>query len=228
MKKNCYNSNIYIQQYERTYKYNDIDVLVLSIKYPIITIKNNKMSEWLINNQIAMIVNDYMRYVYYLYYQAIRFYYESQENNFPFNSFSAYMEYTITYNENCFLSSYVDKYEFTGGAHGSTDRSSYTWDLCSGKQIFFNDIFKLETDYRLLLTDELIRQANYNIQQNPGIYFEDYKGLIIRNFNPHSFYLTRQGLTIYYQQYEIAPYSTGIVEFTVPYNTIGWYPRCYK
>lgn len=226
MNKSCYNASISMQQYERTFKYNDIDVLILSIKYPVISMKTNKRAEWIINNQIAMNVNDYMRNADYLYDQAVRYYYESQENNFPFHSYEAYMDYTITYNANCILSCYADKYEFTGGAHGSTVRSSDTWDLCSGMYIPLNNIFEPGTDYRLFLTDEIIRQADYNLEQNPGIYFEDYRDLIIRNFNPHSFYVTPQGLTIYYQQYDIAPYSTGIVEFTVPYRTIGWYPRC--
>lgn len=228
MKRNCYYANISMEEYERTFKYNDIDVLILSIKYPVIRIKNNRRAEWIINSQIAMNVNDYIRYADYLYDQAVSFYYESQENNFPFNSFGAYMEYTVTYNSNCFLSCYVDKYEFTGGAHGNTVRSSYTWDLCTGMQVSLNDIFEPGTDYRLMLTEELIREADYNLRQNPGIYFEDYRALIIKNFDPHSFYLTPKGLTIYYQQYDIAPYSTGIVEFTPSYNTIGWYPRCRK
>lgn len=37
------------------------------------------------------------------------------------------MEYTITYNDNCFLSYYNDKYEYTGGAHGMTVRSLNTF-----------------------------------------------------------------------------------------------------
>lgn len=125
-----------------------------------------------------------------------------------------------------FLSVYIDKYEFTGGAHGSTVRSSDTWELSSGTNIPLYTFFKRGTDYERLLTEEIIKQAEYNMKQNPGIYFDDYKNLILKNFNQQNFYLTPQGLVIYYQQYDIAPYSTGIVEFTIPYKTIGWYPKC--
>jgi hypothetical protein len=228
MKKNCYSANISMQEYVRKFQYNNIDVLTLSIKYPIISMKGNKKGEWLINNHISMNVDNYMRYAAHLYNQAVKFYHESQENNFPFHSYEAYMEYTITYNANCILSLYVDKYEFTGGAHGSTVRSSDTWNLCSGINLTIKDYFEPGSDYRLMLTEEIIRQAEYNLQQNPGIYFEDYQGLIIKNLNQNSYYLTPLGLTIYFQQYDIAPYSTGIVEFTIPYSTIGWYPRCSK
>ena len=77
-----------------------------------------------------------------------------------------------------------------------------------------------------MLIQEIIAQAEENLKENPFIYFDDYKNLIIKNFNPHSFYMSPDGITIYYQQYDIAPYSTGIVEFTIPYTKIGWFPSC--
>lgn len=222
----CYNAIITMQEYKKNFKYNNIDVLTLSIKYPIIRLNYNPCAEWKINSQISMMVNDYIRYCAYLYDQAVNFYHESQNNDFPFHSFEAYMEFFITYNENCLLSMYVDKYEFTGGAHGSTIRTSNTWDLYGGMNVPLYSLFKPGTDYKFLLTNEAIKQAENNLAQNPGIYFEDYKKLIIQNFNDDSFYLTPEGLTIYYQQYDIAPYSTGIVEFTIPYSIINWYPTC--
>jgi hypothetical protein len=56
--------------------------------------------------------------------------------------------------------------------------------------------------------------------------YDDYKPLIIKNFDKSSFYLSPEGITIYYQQYDIAPYSSGIAEFTIPYSIIGWRPDC--
>lgn len=226
MNRNCLSAHIDMQEYKRTFKYNDVDALVLSIKYPIISIKQNPLAERLINNQIAMNVNDYVRYADYMYLQAVDFYHESQQNDFPFHGFEAYMEYNITYNDNSFLSLFVDKYEYTGGAHGSTIRSSNTWELCSGLEVPLYALFIPGSNYRHLLIDLIELQAEYNLTQNPGIYFDEYNSLIIKNFNPDSFYLTPNGLTIYYQQYDIAPYSTGIVEFTIPYEEIGWYPTC--
>ena len=52
------------------------------------------------------------------------------------------------------------------------------------------------------------------------MYFDDYQDLIKKNFNPQSFYLTPNGLVIYYQQYEVGPYAAGIIEFTIPYEQI--------
>ncbi len=71
MKKYCYNAIINTQKYEKTFKYNDIDVLILSIKYPIVSIQYNLYAEWLINSQISMRVNDFIRIADYMYDQAV-------------------------------------------------------------------------------------------------------------------------------------------------------------
>lgn len=221
----CY-SNINAHEIHSVYKYNNIELLKINIKYPIIS-SNYKVSEDNINNQILSQVNEYFKYaINTLYQQAMDTYNESIKNDFPFHSFEAYMEYIITYNDNCYLSLYTDKYQFTGGAHGSTIRTSNTWELCSGKEIFLCHFFKPYTDYIYLLKQEMILQANKNLKSDPLIYFENYKELIVKNFNPQSFYMSPEGLVIYYQQYDIAPYSTGIVEFTIPYSKIRWIPSC--
>ncbi len=209
------------------FKYDNIEILTLNIKYPIINISNNPRAEENINNQISMQVNEYIEYASNtLYNQAMNTYVNSLKNNFPFHSYEAYMVYTITYNDNCYLSLYTDKYEYTGGAHGNTIRTSNTWELCTGQNIYLYCFFKPYTDYTHMLIQEIIAQAEENLKENQFIYFEDYKNLIIKNFNPHSFYMSPDGITIYYQQYDIAPYSTGIVEFTIPYTKLGWFPSC--
>lgn len=209
------------------FKHDNVEMLTLTIKYPIINIHDTPHVEKEINNQIRMQVDEYIIYATnILYAQAVNTYMDSLENNFPFHAYEAYMEYTITYNDNCFLSLYTDIYEFTGGAHGNTTRISNTWDLCSGENIYLYYFFDPYTDYIHLITQEIIAQAGENLKENPGIYFDNYKDLIIKNFNPDSFYMSPSGITIYYQQADIAPYSTGIVEFTIPYTKIGWFPSC--
>ena len=225
-KPKCF-ATINMREINCTLKYNNIKILTLNIKYPIINITNSPRAEENINNQISMQVNEYIDYASNtLYNQAINTYADSLINNFPIHSFEAYMVYAITYNDNCFLSLYTDKYEYTGGAHGNTTRTSNTWELCTGQNIYLYCFFKPYTDYTNMLKREIIAQADENLKENPFIYFDDYKDLIIKNFNPHSFYMSPDGITIYYQQYDIAPYAAGIVEFTIPYVKIGWFPAC--
>ena len=46
--------------------------------------------------------------------------------------------------------------------------------------------------------------------------FEDYPYLLRNKFNQNHFFLRPGYIVIYYQQYEIAPYATGIPEFSIP------------
>lgn len=218
---------ISMREFKRNFEYDKIVILKLNVKYPLINIPYKLFAERNITSMINKQIHNYYNYVSNIMYNnAIQYYLESQTNDFPFHVNEAYMDYNITYNENCFLSLYIDKYEFTGGAHGTTLRSSNTWETCQGTPIPIYSYFKPGANYRYLLIKEITKQAERNLVQNPGIYFEDFRNLIQTNFNPNSYYLTPQGITIYYQQYDIAPYSTGIVEFTIPYSIVGWYPSC--
>lgn len=168
------NADINMREFNRTLKYRNIDVLTLNIKYPMVNIHNNQSAENKINNQIRMQVDEYFRYATNtLYKQAVNNYMDSLKNDYPFHGYEAYMEYTVTYNDNCFLSLYTDKYEFTGGAHGNTVRTSNTWELCTGENIYLYFFFRPYTNYRLMLIQDIIEQAESNLTANPGIYFED-------------------------------------------------------
>lgn len=225
-KRRC-TAMVSMREFKHNFEYNDIVILTLKIRYPLTSIPHNKSAENNINNMINLQVREYYSYVSStLYNNAVEYYHDSQTNNFPFHVNEAIMQYNITYNDNCFLSLYNDKYEFTGGAHGNTLRSSDTWETCQGTHLPLNCFFYSGTNYMNLLINEITKQAEQNLNQNPGIYFEDYKNLITEYFNPDSYFLMPQGIVIYYQHYDIAPYSTGIVEFTIPYEMIGWYPSC--
>lgn len=213
-----YCASIVMCKTKRTFTYNNTPVLTLSICYPKVSLHHCPYAQDSVNFQIQAQVCDFLHYASSdLYQQAIATYQESQENAFPFRRYEAILQYEITYNQHCHLSLYRDQYVYTGGAHGGTVRMSDTWDLMSGCSIPLSGFFPADQDYRTLLIDQITNQANEKMQQNPGIFFEDYRALIVKYFNEEHYYLTSSGVAIYYQQYEIAPYATGIVIFTIPY-----------
>ena len=63
----------------------------------------------------------------------------------------------------------------------------------------------------------ILKQINEQIAKKPEIYFEDTCNLVLETFNPKSFYLTPDNIVIYFQQYDIAPYSSGIRTFNISY-----------
>ncbi len=143
------------------------------------------------------------------------------ENNFPVRIFEALSTFRVTYTCSCIISLYCDKYEFTGGAHGNTVRDSQTWNLRDCKQLALSQLVCCPPDYKTYILSAVEQQ----IIREPEIYFENYKELISETFNEESFYCTPRGLVVYYQQYDIAPYSSGIREFLLPYSFCVIEPR---
>ncbi|MGI6175355.1 MAG: DUF3298 and DUF4163 domain-containing protein [Christensenellales bacterium] len=227
MNASNFSAAITLHTITQTFTYSNTTMLTLSIIYPKVALPRNSSVQEMINRQIrAQVHSFYGRASKDLYQQAVAAYKDAQKSGFPFHHYEAVLQYEITYNLHCHLSIYRDQYEFTGGAHGSTIRASDSWDLANGRSLLLSSLFPPGENYRAFLIKQLLAQADQQMQQNPGIYFEDYPGLIIKYFNDENYYLTPTGVAVYYQQYEIAPYATGIVVFTIPYDTLQWRPAC--
>ncbi len=153
-----------------------------------------------------------------LYSMAVKEYEYSVANGFPVRPFEAEMAYNVTYNQNCALSVYFDRYQYTGGAHGSTTRDSRSWNVRTGRRLTLRQLFPYSLNYREFIIHTINRQIAAQIQAGNNVYFDNYEQLTAENFNPESFFLTPEGLAIYYQQYDIAPYSTGLPVFIIPYE----------
>lgn len=151
---------------------------------------------------------------------AVQDYREAMQNGFPAHEYEADRVFTVTANESCVLSLYTDTYEYTGGAHGNTVRTSQSRLFPGGRRITLNSLFPGNVHYRAAL----LARINAMIAQNPEPYFEEYKKFTAESFNPESFYLTPDSLAIYYQQYDIAPYSSGIPVFEFTYESVGATP----
>ncbi|WMJ79850.1 DUF3298 and DUF4163 domain-containing protein [Clostridium sp. MB40-C1] len=127
--------------------------------------------------------------------------------------FCVNIDYKVSYNRNNFLSLYIDYYEYTGGAHGSTTRKCYNIDLKTGKLLNLKDIFSKNSNYKEIINETIKTE----IQKNPEKYFEEsFQGIV----DDQCFVVEGNDLVIYFQQYEIAPYASGILEFKIPFSKI--------
>jgi hypothetical protein len=59
------------------------------------------------------------------------------------------------------------------------------------------------------------------IRKNPESYFPNPEKTVNDTMQPQNFYLSPQYLNIYFNQYDIAPYSSGIPVFSIPYERVG-------
>lgn len=146
-----------------------------------------------------------------LYKEAIELYKYNKENGYPQMMYELYREYQITLKQENAVSMYIDEYIFSGGAHGTTTRTSQTWNLMLGKMVELYELYPNEPYFLL----DILRKINREISENIEIYFADPYPLVVEYFNPNSYYIDNGKVVIYFQQYDIAPYSSGIIEFTL-------------
>lgn len=158
-----------------------------------------------------------------LYQNAIIEYEYAVANNFPVRPFDLVTVYEVTYNQDCVLSLYFDRYEYTGGAHGMTTRTSDSWNIVNSSPIRINELFLMTEDVDSIVTDAIVEQIDSEVLAEVEFfpYFEDYRTLVIENFDPNYFYLNDRGVIVYFQLYEIAPYASGIPEFLLLYGSSG-------
>lgn len=136
------------------------------------------------------------------------------ENGYPVRVFEALIIFKITYLCSRIMSIYSDKYEYTGGAHGNTFRESETWNLRSCKLLELSQLVCCPPDYKSFILSVIEEK----ISCEPDYYFENYKELISKTFDEKNYYCKSECLVVYYQLYDIAPYSSGIREFSMPYS----------
>lgn len=129
--------------------------------------------------------------------------------------FAAAVDFRVGYLDERFLSIPIEYYYFTGGAHGFSYLESTNVDLLTGEELTLGDLFVAEYDYCEAIHEEVLSQ----MRANPSIYFDE--TMADSEVSPnHPFYLTPEGIVVYYGLYEVAPYSSGIPEFTIPYACV--------
>lgn len=173
----------------------------------------NRKVERSINKQFRDDINNFKKEVLVMAKEAYK---ESQETGYPFHPFEAYSEYDVHLLKPRLLSLTIDMYQFTGGAHGFTVRKAYNYNLKTGKQMGYQDIFK-DCDYKSII----IARVSEEIQKNPEIYFDDALETVKNFTDDQPFYITKKGIVVYYGLYEIAPYASGIREFFIPFTDCG-------
>lgn len=139
---------------------------------------------------------------------------EFKKQGWSFRPYMVNTRYEVSYNKKDILSLSVVYWQYTGGAHGNYNKAAYNFDLKTGKLISLKDLFKEGVKYKEIITQEIKNQ----MQTEPEKYFIDEidKLEVISDDKP--FNIEDEGIVIYYQTYEIAPYSSGIPEFKIPFS----------
>ena len=111
----------------------------------------------------------------------------------------------------------IDYNEYTGGAHGIYMSTFLNLDLRTLAPIRLDDLFV--NDYKEQLTDLLWNQLMADNKVANRQELEDMGYVTTGDLTPtENFYLSKDGITFYYNVYDIAPYVMGPVKITLPYE----------
>lgn len=150
--------------------------------------------------------------------QAAAEYQAALASSAPLPSFRAELRYEITCQDGRFLSLYTQSREATTPGQTLLTRRGDTWDLAAGYPVPLSAFFPPRSPWRrqiLTLAAEEIRRRE---RSGAARYHEDWPRLLRRRFNPQNYYLTPEGLTVFYPMYAIAPPAEGIPTFLLPYG----------
>jgi hypothetical protein len=104
-----------------------------------------------------------------------------------------------------------------GAAHGMPVMSHVHIDTRTGEFYELEDLFLDGSDYTGILS-EIVRDqlADMSDQDQDFYWLDSYDGIS----RDHQFYITDEGLNLYFQPYEIAPYAAGFPTFMVTFEEI--------
>ncbi|MDL2273572.1 DUF3298 and DUF4163 domain-containing protein [Oscillospiraceae bacterium OttesenSCG-928-G22] len=145
-----------------------------------------------------------------------------QPPDIPFQS-----ELTVTFrvesNRNGFVSFRLITERYAGGQHSVVNFEGLSFSLDKATRISFADLFAVSQEEAADAVKALIlKQMEDNIAAaDISPYFAEYPALVDATFAPERFVITEEGLRFFFDVYDIAPYSSGVPEFLVPFADLG-------
>jgi hypothetical protein len=111
---------------------------------------------------------------------------------------------------------------YEGGAHGNFGKYCFTLDKKDGSRLTIDRIIKSGKK------DEFISLAETEFKKQSGMKADEKLYSLYRFENDRfhlskTFALTPAALVFYYNPYEIAPYSAGLIQLSLPYEQFGQY-----
>ena len=191
----------------------DHEALKVDMVFPLVQGIKDKQVEEKINQTIQ---KDVLNFKEMLQTESEKYLQGAKEEGWEIRKYIATIYYIVHYQKDNLLSLSVFYYSYTLGAHGHTLQRTYNFNLLNGEEILLSDTLKEKKDYVDIINQEIRRR----IELNPQEYFTEWS--VFQSISEEQpFYLIEDGIVVYFGLYEIAPYSSGIRYFKIPYSLFG-------
>ena len=206
---------------ERTWTVEEIPVLTASISLPA-PVEGTERATRRIRRYYQLQSRSFLRYCqHWLLPAAEAEYRAALAASAPLPSFRAELTYQVTYNENGLWSLYTQSRERSADGRTLLTRRGDTWDLTAGYPVPLAAFFPRRSGWKRKLLAAAEAEIRRREAAGAARWNENWRRQLRRCFNPENFYLTGDGLALFYPMYALAPASAGIPVFTVPYSREG-------
>ena len=123
------------------------------------------------------------------------------------------LRYDVTYDQDGLLSFCTKAMEYTGGAHPNTIMTGKTFDTTLGKELALTDVLKGTKEE---VNKQIIDGFTALIDKNAELYLSDAKENLAKEVDNAGFYLTKDGVVVYFQLYTLQAYAAGFSTCTLP------------
>jgi hypothetical protein len=128
---------------------------------------------------------------------------------------------STTSHYNNLSSTLVELYQFTGGAHGGTLLTSFTYDD-AGNSLALANLFAPNTDYLTRVANAATPLLQKKLQDEDTFVLEMFDpGVQPTEENYKTFTVSDEGITVVFQQYQVGPYVIGSPEVTIPFDVLN-------
>lgn len=136
----------------------------------------------------------------------------------PLPLFRAELTYQLTFHDSHFLSLYTQTEEFDG-EHIWKLRRGDTWDLAAGYPVPLSDFFPPRSPWKRQILEHTAEEIRKQEAAGIAQYHAHSRQELRRHFNSRNYYLTPDGLAVFFPMYAIAPAFEGIPVFSIPCET---------
>lgn len=109
---------------------------------------------------------------------------------------------------------------FQGAAHPNSYSETFNYDLKNGKQLKLADLFKPGAKYLQAIANYCIADLKKQATEKGLMAEEIEKGAAAKADNYQGWTITRRGLGIYFDPYQVGPYAAGPQFVLVPYSDL--------
>ena len=129
------------------------------------------------------------------------------------------VSYDVALANDAIVSLIFYNYTFMGGAHGGTSSTTLNYDLKNNRELKLADVFEPNSNYLKAISDYAIADLKPRIgEMSDDEWISTGAGATAENYQ--SWNLTKKGLLITFDQYQVAAYAAGPQTVIIPYSKL--------